>query len=317
MKHTISRRVRTAFLGTASLCLAAGGLAVLSSGAAQAVNAKAPPPLDHFLCYKAGPSFQLKVGISLKDPVHPVLYQPKPVNNYAHCNPANKVVPGAKFLCAEPARAPVVLRHHRAVEVEDRDDEQPVRQGRHGDRTRRRARCACRRGRPTPRNPNMTPTAPPGLDHFTCYPVKKTSRTASSRRRPSRPRTSSTRRCTPRSSSSVATQLCVPTLKIDVTGKPFPPMTATDLSLLCFPTSPTPRWNARLRREPVRPGPRQDLPADGDQLERAVLRADDDHLDRVARHGHSSDEGRRCTRRPSSRLAVLAEVGAAARGPSP
>ena len=87
----------------------------------------------------------------------------------------------------------------------------------------------------------MATTAPPGLDHFTCYPLKVLA--SSYGFSPGVPKAEDEFNA-PKYAAlrlSKANLLCVPTTKI-VAGVVFSPQTPNDLSLVCFPTQPTPIW---------------------------------------------------------------------------
>jgi hypothetical protein len=85
--------------------------------------------------------------------------------------------------------------------------------------------------------PNQIPTTPPGLNHFTCYPVSM----ISGGYHPPPVMLKDEFAPSPVSAqvSPVPQELCLPTEKILPTGQIFPIINSTQ-HLLCFPVSPTP-----------------------------------------------------------------------------
>jgi hypothetical protein len=84
--------------------------------------------------------------------------------------------------------------------------------------------------------PNMTPNQPPGLSHFTCYPVKVVS--GGYKPPPVMLQDEFAPKPVPAQVSPVPAELCLPTEKI-VGTKVYPIVNST-WHLLCFPVSQTP-----------------------------------------------------------------------------
>jgi len=244
--RTTSARIRRPIFGAV---LVLGSIAVLIAGAAPAVSAAVQPKgLDHFLCYAAstdpaGPQFQPPKPIRLVNQFAPNGFRAKvsPVPN-GHCNPAEKVVmtaagpvvtpithPKAHLLCF-PITAPVQPTNVVAVRNQFGRSKMVVGQP--------DSLCL-----PTWKNlKKPPPTAqPPGLDHFTCYPVDYAPG-AKPFQPPNDVRVKD--QFTPASAEPLQVQvgaprqLCVPTTKI-IPGAEFPPQ-HPDAHLLCFDVTQTP-----------------------------------------------------------------------------
>jgi hypothetical protein len=247
MSHILSGRVRATILGAMSVCLAAGGLALVSSGTAGA--GPNPPPLDHFLCYQArGAGFKIPGTVQVKNQIQPNLFIPKFGTVAAHCNPANKIVPAARFIAKNP------LAHLLCWGISATWTPRKVTMhnqfGKGVMLTGASPSSLCLPSwKSNVAPPNMAVNQPPGLDHFTCYPVSFLPGTTSTFKPPSVVKAQDEFNAPLYTALKLsnARQLCVPSTKI-VTANPatgpvvYPPMTDVDLSLLCFPTSPTPWW---------------------------------------------------------------------------
>ena len=239
MTYTLSRASRAVGLAVAVLGLVATGVLLTASRPASAGTSV--PTLDHFLCYQAREvGIKAPPNVLLKNQIQTAVFAPRFGAASAHCNPANKAVkrglfiaknPLAHLLCftitykAAPATVSLANQFGKAVMV-----------------TGSPTHFCLPSWKSNIAPPNMSPNAPAGLDHFTCYPVKAIA--SSYGFRPpgqkvedefSAPRYTTLKLGT-------ANQLCVPTTKI-VAGVVYAPQGANDLSLVCFPTQPTPRWN--------------------------------------------------------------------------
>ena len=95
--------VKLALVGVV-VVLGAGGT-VAGVAAASAVTHRAPPPVDHQLCYTAsGPNFKIPSGVRLIDQFSPNGFVPTIVNPaVVHCNPVEKILPtGQVFPITNP-----------------------------------------------------------------------------------------------------------------------------------------------------------------------------------------------------------------------
>jgi hypothetical protein len=178
--------------GRASFALAVGvlalaGLPLVGSGGgavAGAAAAQQPPGLDHFLCYTAAPiagttpRFRVVQGVLLTNQFTAALgtpgFMPTKVGALnLHCNPTQKTVtsatppivypitnPNAHLLCfgitaQQPTMTVVVTNQFGQGELV----------------TSSPTRLCLPTWKSLTGPPKQTPNQPPGLDHFTCYPV--------------------------------------------------------------------------------------------------------------------------------------------------
>jgi len=240
MLHTLRGRARATLLGAAAVGLTLGGLAVTSSGPAAAGTSI--PTLDHFLCYTApSQGFKINPNVLIKNVLQPALFAPKFTGVGTHCNPANKSVPVALF----PAKNPLAHLYCFNISYQTK----PLRvvvSNQFGKAIMDTGTSPTKLCLPTWKSnvspPNMAVNQPPGLDHFTCYSVKSIAGSYGFRF-PSFVKAQDEFNApayTPLK-LGIANQLCVPTTKL-AAGIAYPPMTAADLSLLCYPSSPTPIW---------------------------------------------------------------------------
>ncbi len=250
MTHTLTRAGRRLGVAVAALGLAATGLIVATQGSASAQAQ--PVPLSHFLCYTvarvAGP--KAPPGIQLVNAIQPKPFAPTFGASVAHCNPANKMVPQTAAVPSGLYASPNPLAHLQCWAIRSQLAPVPVGvtnqfgSGHFVTGVTPISLCL-----PTWKDTvapvgTVNGVQPAGLDHFTCYPVKPVVGAyafvppkfvkAQDEFTPSFVRLKLAR----------ADVLCVPTVKILPTGATFPLQSSGDLSLLCFPTSPTPIWKA-------------------------------------------------------------------------
>jgi hypothetical protein len=198
-----------------------------------------PPTVDHQLCYTASsPAFKIPAGIRLVDQFSTKGFVPTirhtPV---VHCNPTVKILPtgqvfpitnpNAHLLCfpiaesVQPTPAVTVTNQFgQAVLI----PQQPN-------------RLCVPSWKSLTGPPGQTPKTPPGLNHFTCYPVQ----VASGGYNP--PPVMLQDEFAPKPVNAkvgpVPQELCLPTKKILPSGKVFPIINAA-MHLLCFPVTRTP-----------------------------------------------------------------------------
>jgi hypothetical protein len=238
MTRTFTRAARRVGVVACALGLGAGAFVLTSTGTASAGST--PPPLDHFLCYQArAAGFKVPANLVLIDQFSTNGFAPKVGGVAGHCNPANKKIPGAIFKSKDP------LAHLLCWEISGRTVNKVV------EFTNQFGKAMLKVGVPTGlclpswksniAPPNMPTSAPPKLDHFTCYAVTAPASTygynvanVSAEDEFSAPNYTALK-------LGVANRLCVPTTKV-VAGVATPPQTANDLSLVCFPSSQTPLW---------------------------------------------------------------------------
>ena len=230
---SISARVTSwvALVGVAS-----GGLA---AGVAAASSASTPPPVDHQLCYTvSGGSFKIPSKVTLKNQFSTQGFAPKINPNLVlHCNPVVKTLPsGQRFPITNP-------NAHLACFVITPPTKQPTPTvtvtNQFGSAVLRPAQpnllCV-----PSWKSlngpPNKTPTTPPGLNHFTCYPVNVAS--GGYHPPPLMLQDEFSQQPVPVQVGAVPQELCLPTVKI--VGTRIFKIINPAVHLLCFPTSRTP-----------------------------------------------------------------------------
>jgi hypothetical protein len=224
--------------------MVAGGLAASVAAASASPHRAQPPPVDHQLCYAATTStgFRIPAGVRLVNQFSPNGFVPaithKPV---LHCNPTVKILPtgqvfpitnpNAHLVCF-PIKAPTLVLPPQVTVTNQfgtavLKPQQP------------NLLCV-----PTWKSltgpPGKKPTTPPGLNHFTCYPVTMVS--GGYQPPPVMLQDEFAKAPVNAQVSPVPVELCLPTEKILPTGKVFPIINPM-LHLLCFPVSPTPIIN--------------------------------------------------------------------------
>jgi hypothetical protein len=224
------------------MALGAGGIAAGTAAAGTAAaphkaRIAQPPPVDHQLCYNASSQFAIPGGIRLINQFSPNGFIPVISSALVmHCNPVQKVASGRVFpitnpdahLACFPLRAPT--QPTRTVVVANQ----------FGSATLVPSQpdlfCV-----PSWKSltgpPGKSPTTPPGLNHFTCYPV--TVKSGGYAPPPITLQDEFASTPVPASVNPIPQELCLPTEKILPTGQVFPIINPT-LHLLCFQVSQTP-----------------------------------------------------------------------------
>ena len=222
---------------SAALVLLAGGGTLAGVAAASASAKPAPPPLSHQLCYLAsGTGFKVPPVVTLKNALNPTGFPTKIGVVALHCNPVAKTLPTGKMFpitnpaahlaCFTIAASPQPV-HSLAV----------TNQFGIADVTTSQPNLLCLPSwKSLTGPPNKTPVQPPGLDHFTCYPVKISQ--GAYHPPPVLLQDEFTSHPVAARVSAVPAELCMPTEKI-VGGTVFPILHPTG-SLLCFPVTATP-----------------------------------------------------------------------------
>jgi hypothetical protein len=244
MSLTPTRLTRRVAASVGALALVGGG--VLAWSGTQATAGTTIVPLGHFLCYQArvaGPT--LPQGLKLITALQPAGFSPIGGPAMVHCNPANKSVPKGVF----KTRNPLAHLLCYAIGMPTGTAFVPVKVALTNQfgQSAMVANSPKRLCAPTWKD-NLTAVAlpinqPPGLDHLTCYPLTPIVG-AYGFHPPSLVKAEDEFSAPNYTALKLgrANLLCVPTVKILPTGLQFPPQAATDLSLVCFPTSPTPLW---------------------------------------------------------------------------
>jgi plastocyanin len=199
-----------------------------------------PPPVDHQLCYAAAGTFKVPTGVRLVNQFSPNGFVPKiSATATFHCNPVIKTVPTGVFkktnpaahLACLPITPPTPLPTHKVVVTN---------QFGHATLTTSQPNLLCLPSwTGTTSALNKQPTTPPGLNHFTCYPVALVAGGGSYKIPTSvKLRDQFAATTVKVTVNPVPKELCLPTQKI-VGAKTYP-MINPAMHLLCFPVSLTP-----------------------------------------------------------------------------
>jgi hypothetical protein len=231
----MSMPLRATTLKVGLAVLVGGGLA---AGVAAASSTSTPPPVDHQLCYTAsGAPFKIPTGVTLEDQFSPKGFAPRINPRLAlHCNPVVKTIPGAVFKITNPAA-------HLACFQIAAPSPQPtptvVVTNQFGSAVLRPSQpnlLCVPSWKSLTGPPNKTPNTPPGLNHFTCYPVRVAS--GSYRPPPVMLQDEFAPQKVPAQVSPVPQELCLPTAKI--VGTRVYKIINPAQHLLCFAVTKTP-----------------------------------------------------------------------------
>jgi len=236
---------RSTMIGVAAVSIAASGLLVTAASASSATGSTRAVPLDHFLCYGAqAPNFAIPTKVVLKNFLNPTGFSPPFSSVAAHCNPTVKQVTttaGKKTYGVVHAYA-----HLLCWKIYWQNKPQTVVLSNQFGKAQMVAGSPTKLCVPSWKSktgpPNKSIVAPPNLDHFTCYPLTR-STTSYGFSAPG-PLMVKDEFSAPRFVGvkiGIANQLCVPTTKI-YQGRAYSPISAADLSLVCFPVNKTPYW---------------------------------------------------------------------------
>jgi hypothetical protein len=251
MSKPFTRTVQRLGVVACALGFAAGAFVVSSSSTASAGST--PPPLDHFLCYQAkAAGFKVPPNLVLIDALQPNGFAPRVGNVAYHCNPANKEIPGAVFKSKNP------LAHLLCWKIASTTSGALV------ELVNQFGKAVVKVDAPTGlclpswksniAPPNMPTSAPPGLDHFTCYALTILASSYGFHPANVKAEDEFSAPTYEPIKLGVANRLCVPTTKV-VAGVSYPPQTANDLSLVCFPSSQTPIWKLVFDQNQFGTGP--------------------------------------------------------------
>jgi hypothetical protein len=252
----LSRSLAMKFGLTAAIAALAAGATVAGVAAASAAPATAHPaaaaPIDHQLCYAASSQGPFKIPpVILKNQFSPNGFKPRIGPVAFHCNPVAKTLPSGKVFPITNPNAHLLCWNIAAptqpapmVKVTNQFGTAILQPG--------QPNLLCL---PTWKSltapPNMTPNQPPGLSHFTCYPVKPVS--GAYKPPPVMLQDEFAPQPVPAQVSPVPAELCLPTTKI-VGGKVYKIVNAK-WHLLCFPVSQTPRISPVFDQNQFVPSP--------------------------------------------------------------
>lgn len=196
---------------------------------------------DHHLCYTATGRFPIPRGVELFNQFAPRGFRPKIGAVAIHCNPVEKIVvnsPGHQvFPITNPAAHLLCFR--MAAPTQAAHEVQVTNQFGTGLLTTGQPNLLCLpswKGLKKP--PNMKVPQPPGLSHFTCYPVREVPGTNGYQPPPLMLQDQFVGKPVHVQVGPVPQELCLPTKKV-VGKKVFPIINAIS-HLLCFPVSRTP-----------------------------------------------------------------------------
>jgi len=232
--------LKLAIAGAAVALSAAGTLTgVVTASAAQH---RAPPPVDHQLCYGAASTgFNIPAGIRLVNQFSPNGFVPtithKPV---LHCNPTVKILPTGQVFPITNPNAHLVCYNITPPSTQPTPTVQVTNQFGTGTLIPSQPNMLCVPSwKSLTGPPGKTPKTPPRLNHFTCYPVTLAPGTPPYNPPPVMLQDEFAPAPVNAQVAPVPTELCLPTEKILPSGKVFPIINPT-LHLLCFPVTPTP-----------------------------------------------------------------------------
>jgi len=245
----MSRSFQTAALKIIPVAvLAAAGFAGIAAGTAAAgtapnphgTRAAQPPPVDHQLCYNAsGTQFTIPAGVRLINQFSPNGFVPviSPTLT-VHCNPVQKTLPSGQIFPITNPNAhlgcfPITVPSPQPTPT-------VVVTNQFGSATLVPAQpnlLCVPSWKSLTGPPGKTPNTPPGLNHFTCYPV--TLKSGSYKPPVVRLQDEFVHASVSAQVNPVPAELCLPTEKILPTGQIFPIINPSQ-HLLCFPVSPTP-----------------------------------------------------------------------------
>jgi len=242
---SLSSRLSTALRPTwLTVVLAATAVVTIASGTIAGVAAASPsrptttpPPVDHQLCYTASAaSFQIPSGVVLKNQFSPNGFTPTISSLAIHCNPVQKTLPNGQVFPITNPNAHLAC-YPISASTEPAPTEKVTNQFGSATLTPSQPNLLCLPSwKSLTGPPNMTPNQPPGLNHFTCYPVRVVSGAYAPPAVKLQDEFAST--AVAATVNPVPSELCLPTEKI-VGGTDYPIINAA-MHLLCFPVSQTP-----------------------------------------------------------------------------
>jgi hypothetical protein len=252
MSHRFGRSGRIGAVAlTAGLVL--GGFALASTSASSSTFGPRTLvlPLDHFLCYHvAAKGFVVPKGVELKDFLQPFGFTPTVGMVATHCNPAVKQVGDAATGQLKTYKVVHPKSHLLCWAITEKASVYPVHLVNQFGTSNMMTTAAgatrlCvpswkKRSGP----PDVMQAAPKNLDHFACYPVVTGNfqygftipSIVKAQDEFSFPKFN-------RVQVGIANLVCIPATKIVGTTS-YPPATPTDMSLTCYPITPTPYWKS-------------------------------------------------------------------------
>src|SRR3984957_1961531 len=220
----------------------AAGTATAGTAAAPHHITKAPqaaPPVDHQLCYNAsGGQFQIPAGVRLINQFSPNGFVPNITPTVTvNCNPVQKTANGTVYPVTNP-NAHLGCYPISVTSTQPTPTVLVTNQFGSATLVPSQPNLLCVPSwKSLTGPPGRSPTTPPNLNHFTCYPVK----VASGAYKPPPVQLQDEFASGPVSAAvnPVPSDLCLPTEKVLPDGQYFPIINPT-LHLLCFQVTQTP-----------------------------------------------------------------------------
>jgi len=229
------------------LAVSVGGIAAVTATAGTTATrhhgaqpAEAPPPVDHQLCYNAnGSQFKIPAGVRLINQFSPNGFVPVISSTMTvHCNPVQKTLPSGEVFPITNPNAHLACYPISVTSTQPTPTVVVTNQFGSATLVPSQPNLLCVPSwKSLTGPPGKSPTTPPNLNHFTCYPVKVTSGVY--KPPPVLLQDEFSSRPVSATVNPVPSELCLPTEKILPTGKVFPIINSTE-HLLCFPVSQTP-----------------------------------------------------------------------------
>jgi hypothetical protein len=216
----------------------AAGAAMASATAPVTPHVAAPPPpVDHHLCYTAsGTGFKIPPRAVLKNQFSPKGFKVKIGKAVIHCNPVKKILPSGKVFGITNPNA-----HLACFKITAAKQPTPTvivsNQFGKAELTTGQPNLLCLPSwKSLTGPPHKKAPQPPGLSHFTCYPVKV--KAGGYQPPPVMLQDQFAPKPVPAQVSPRPVELCLPTEKI--IGKHHFKIINPRTHLLCFPVSKTP-----------------------------------------------------------------------------
>lgn len=220
---------------------ALAGVAAASASAGVARPAATPRPIDHQLCYGTSRGgYKIPAAIKLFNQFSPHGFVPriKPVPAI-HCNPVVKILPtGLRFPITNPA-AHLLCFHMAAAKPQPTPTVTVTNQFGSANLVPGQPNLLCLPSwKSLTGPPHQKLPQPPGLSHFTCYPVRELPGTGGYKPPAVGLQDEFSSKPVPAQVSAIPQELCLPTKK--VVGTKVTKIVNNSAHLLCFGVTPTP-----------------------------------------------------------------------------
>ena len=224
-----------------TLGVAGTAAGVAAASAAPSRHITQPPLVDHQLCYTAaGLHFRIPSGVRLIDQFSPNGFVPRiSFTLDVHCNPVEKILPTGQIIPITNPSAHLACFPLAPASPQPTPTVQVTNQFGTGTLIPGQPNIVCLPSwKSLTGPPGKTPTTPPGLNHFTCYPVKLAPGSPPYHPPPVMLKDEFARAPVKATVNPVPQELCLPTEKI--VGTHVFPIINPAAHLLCFPVTATP-----------------------------------------------------------------------------